>query len=709
MPPHVLPGPSVPPPPPAGDQAGESLGGPATASRRGIAAFLAGGRSPRLKVFLLVFLSILAIGLGLVLARTAHYQAVATVELSASDDPAQAGNRVDTQFLFTQVENITARSMLEAVVERLGGDIATVEGERELNRLETRVSAFPVPGTALVKVAGVGEDPRLIALQVNTLIDVYADALNRKRLKLRSGTNDALKRQVEALGRRIDEKQRKLSLFQDRYDITSIERAENEQLSRLQALSADRDQAATAAREAQAAYEQVEAAVGSDEVLLSSDDLQTLSTVATEIAKLQQGLKAKAKVYTKRYMALDPNIREARRRLQQLRKRWNALKREAEERALVGARQARDQADTNLRRVEAELKQHKLAAKEFADHYQQFKLIASELTELRATRQQLHNELTRLELNQAAELARMTVLEKATPPSEPIRNDKARDIGIVLGIALLLGLFGVWLVEFLTRSKKEGGGAPTVTVNLGDSLRLAPAVAAPRAIPLAPIAAPDPAEAMLADGRDSGLRRIEAGPVVQQPAESESCLDAAERILGPGELAILWSACEGEARVVLALLLNGVGPQELASLNGDDLDLAHGELGVGERIIPLSPALQCLLSGSPPLPATQALLSDDAGAPGGIDALLGCAAIDAGLEAPIEVDAGRVQRSYLVWLVSQGVKLADLKRVAGTLSPGYLASFAPWSPPGPGHTLEQIEPFLPFLVEMDGCGSGSPE
>jgi integrase len=364
-----------------------------------------------------------------------------------------------------------------------------------------------------------------------------------------------------------------------------------------------------------------------------------------------------------------------------------------------------------LRRVEAELEQHKLAAKQFSDHFQQFTLIDAQLKELQATRQQLHNELTRLELNQAAELAHMTVLERATMPSDPIRSEKVRDIGIALGVALLLGLFGVWLLEFLMRSRKEQS-APSVTVNLNEGLHLASAVAAP---PVA-ITAPVSADAALADAHRPEARRIEAGPVVRQstapdwdqPPPPPPQLDAAERILGPGELAILWSACEGEARVVLALLLNGVGPQELAALSGEDLDLAQGELGVGERIVPLSPALQCLLSGSLPLAPTQALLSEDARAPGGVDALLGCAAIDAGLEAPIEIDAGRVQCSYLVWLVSQGVKLADLKRVAGTLSPGYLAEFAPWSPAGPGHTLEQIDPFLPFLLETGDCGAGSP-
>jgi hypothetical protein len=55
--------------------------------------------------------------------------------------------------------------------------------------------------------------------------------------------------------------------------------------------------------------------------------------------------------------------------------------------------------------------------------------------------------------------------------------------------------------------------------------------------------------------------------------------------------------------------------------------------------------------------------------------------------------------------VRQGVRLADLHHVAGRLSPTVLASFAAYSPTGPGIALEESQPFLPFLAGAAGAST----
>ena len=675
MSPRALPGPSGQPNPTID---------PATAAPESF--WRRGGQ--RLKVFLAVFLLTVAIGMGLLLLKTPIYQAAATVELRPSDDPAQADGPVDFQFLLTQVQTITSRSLLEKVVDQIGGDIVGPEGVAELNRLEDSLRAEPVQGTALVRLTAVGENPELLALTVNTLIDVYGEQLRRKRLARRSGSTAALGRQEGTLKRNIVEKRRELALFQERYDITSLEREENDVLTRVKSLAADRDKAVARARETEAALEQVEEAVGNGELVLLADDKKLLAGLGSQISVLQGDLRGRAKVFTKRHMALDPSIRKIRERLKALLAQRAALEKSAQREALIRVRQARDEAASTLRRVEAELQRHKAAAKQFSARFQQFKTLNTELAELEKRHQQVRNQLTRLDLNRAAATARMEVLEKAKPPTRAAHTQYLRDASLVLGVALVLSLFAVWLVEFLGRSQSDNDGPTTkVSVELGDSIRLSP---------------PMPMSAPVLDSDRAGVGQLNHAPVSGRLTNDvpSSAGDNAGQVLSEADLEALWLASEGESRLLLALLLNGCGPDELLQLKGSDLDLESAELGIGERIVPLSSALHDLIAAMPSLAPDQPLLHGESADPGGVNALLGCAAIDAGLQQPMSITAERVQRSYLAWLVAQGAKLSELKRVAGPLSPAYLSTFAAWSPAGPGLTLEDIDPFLPFLVSQ---------
>lgn len=679
MSPRALPGPSGQPNP--------SID-PATAPPKSF--WRRGGQ--RLKVFLAVFLLTVALGMGLLLLKTPVYQAAATVELRPSDDPVQADGPVDFQFLLTQVQTITSRSLLEKVVDQLGGDIVGPEGVAELNRLEDSLRAEPVQGTALVRLTAVGENPQLLALTVNTLIDVYGEQLRRKRLARRSGSAAALGRQAGSLKRNIVEKRRELALFQERYDITSLEREENDVLTRVKALAADRDKVVARARETEAALEQVEESVGNGELVLLADDKKLLASLSSQIAGLQAELRGRAKVFTERHMALDPSIRKIREKLKALLVQRKELERSAQREALIRVRQARDEAASTLRRVEAELERHKAAAKQFSARFQQFKTLNTELAELEKRHQQVRNQLTRLDLNRAAATARMEVLEKAKPPTRAAHTQYLRDASLVLGVALVLSLFAVWLVEFLGRSQSDNDGPTTkVSVELGDNVRLSP---------------PMPMSTPVLDSDRAGIGQLNQAPASGRLANDVPAATAGdigelgEQVLSEADLEALWRGSEGESRLLLALLLNGCGPGELLQLKGSDLDLESAELGIGERIVPLSSALHDLIAALPSPAPDQPLLQGESADPGGVNALLGCTAIDAGLPQPMSVTAERVQRSYLAWLVAQGAKLSELKRVAGPLSPAYLSTFAAWSPAGPGLTLEDIDPFLPFLVSQ---------
>ncbi len=73
------------------------------------------------------------------------------------------------------------------------------------------------------------------------------------------------------------------------------------------------------------------------------------------------------------------------------------------------------------------------------------------------------------------------------------------------------------------------------------------------------------------------------------------------------------------------------------------------------------------------------------------------AARDAGLTEPELATAENIRHSYLVFLVSQGMRLADLENVAGPMAPSARAAYAVHSPDGTAVPIDQVEHIHPAL------------
>ena len=73
------------------------------------------------------------------------------------------------------------------------------------------------------------------------------------------------------------------------------------------------------------------------------------------------------------------------------------------------------------------------------------------------------------------------------------------------------------------------------------------------------------------------------------------------------------------------------------------------------------------------------------------------AAHDAGLAEPERASAGAILHSYLVYLVGQGMRLADLELVTGPIAPSIRASYAAHAPPGAARSIDQVETLHPTL------------
>jgi hypothetical protein len=78
----------------------------------------------------------------------------------------------------------------------------------------------------------------------------------------------------------------------------------------------------------------------------------------------------------------------------------------------------------------------------------------------------------------------------------------------------------------------------------------------------------------------------------------------------------------------------------------------------------------------------------EAGSDSNLEALISCAAHDAGLTRPSEVTSKTFLHTYIAFLVRKGVKLSELDKVVGNLSPTILAAYGVFSPPGAALPLD---------------------
>ena len=78
-----------------------------------------------------------------------------------------------------------------------------------------------------------------------------------------------------------------------------------------------------------------------------------------------------------------------------------------------------------------------------------------------------------------------------------------------------------------------------------------------------------------------------------------------------------------------------------------------------------------------------------------IDAQILCAAHDAGLEDPANVNADCLRHTYVAYLVRQGIRFADLTSLVGELPAELLGAYTTFAPPGPRVARERIETSYP--------------
>ena len=652
-------------------------------------------RSRRLVVFSCVCLAVLALGLTYTVMQPAEYQATARLEITpASATTAPAGDTAGAKTgaetgggaphgprsFLTEVQVLTSRPLIEEVVERLtkSGDLPPDFGNDPVDGLRQMLSTETVEGTQVVLLRAEGRQRQFLARLVNTLTSVYQEHLATAYEKSTGSGVDQLRDSVQALDQKVAAKRQEVDAFRSSNDIVSTERDENQLLSAAKGLAADLNEAKGKLAAAEGQLRAVRNAAAAGQGLVAARDNPTVADLERRASQLREELHDLQQRFTPQYMDLDPAIKATRGRLDNLEQQIKTERAAGQRAAVAEAEGKVTAAREAIGQLQQQINENKSAVQTFMVRFGEFKAMQEDLTHLEQLHRAASDRLARLEASDSEVAPQVEILEAASVPQLPWRPLYARDAGISLGAAVALGFLAVWLVEFFSRPEPEtaAGGRQSwwpVAVGRGAAIAAPPLLAAEAAR----LPAPDPPPRELTDA----------------------------------EIAALIRATSDDGRLILTGLLSGLSAEEIIALDWDQIDLDTGTIrmrGESPSNLPLNDPLRQLIIGRRALQPQAAglVLRSPSGGSFPLDdirSLVMYAAYDAGIEGADEVTPEALRHTYLVYLLRQGIRFADIGRIAGRLPQQELAAYMRFAPSQPRRPLEEIELVLPPLRDIAGA------
>jgi hypothetical protein len=307
---------------------------------------------------------------------------------------------------------------------------------------------------------------------------------------------------------------------------------------------------------------------------------------------------------------------------------------------------------------------HKQAIAEYTSQFTKYQAMQEELLKLQELQQKTKQRLVEIDVKQRRLYPQVNVVEWASLPSKPVRPDYLTESAVAFAACLSLGLLAVWMADYLSRESSEPSPVTLSGIHLYPQRTGFPGLEMPQST------------ATLA--YDS-IRLL--------PQEHP-------RELSSQEISALFHAADQQALQVISLLLNGLTAEEIVSLTADAVDLVGQRIHIHSRgrAIAMGKLAASVFTSDflreSPKPAFNLLE---------IDALLTCAAIDGGLTHPEQINAEIIRFTYMLFLVRQGLRLAELAKVVGSITPSRLVELGRYSPEQVGVSLENINLDYPVI------------
>lgn len=632
-------------------------------------------KSRRMIIFMIVFLLCVLITLGYVFSRPAIYLSYATlltVGKTAIDLPS---NDADIQHVAIQKQILLGSELLAETSKRLQSQDSNHERvDFSASEIRHMLDVRPVEETNLVEMVAEGPNPEQLPILINTWIDVYLDARAEEVSRLLGDTTQIIQDELTGLSKKITTKRTELDQFRRNSDIASLEREENEALAILKGLNQSLNDANEEEVKTKARLDAINRAISRGQAVVPKEDTRTLSVLEDRAQELREELADLNRQYTKEYLNLSPTLKVIPEKLAMLEDEIKRMRQQGQTVVLSEAQQDFAAAKQAAGEIRKQLGEHKKKASEFSTQFAEHEALRTDLEGLEALYRETQERLVQIEAKYTGKYPQVNVIERAFLPSKPVGPNYLLEAIIAVAGSILFSLFCVWISEFLTRKDQAKPVINLSGIHMYDQ-----------------------------DSPPHGLRNSrqqlnalhhqntldhQQKPVLGRPLPKE---------IPTSKLNMLLQHAGNKEKLLIALLLSGATQEEIAAIQKEDVDFHNEKLkirGKPPRTIPLNPMLKSLFANSDchlMHPTEEPLAADD------LTALLNCAMIDADMPDTDEINAISLRQTYIIYLVRQGIRLSELKDIAGYITPTELSSYSSYSPAGPKRSSKEIDLIFPEL------------
>ncbi|MDO9240561.1 MAG: integrase, partial [Methylicorpusculum sp.] len=410
-------------------------------------------RSPRLIIFLMVFISSTSISLIYSYNRPAVFQSTATLLTSALAEVDQASKAPDAEHVAIQRQILLSQELLTESIRRL--KISHPEIQMDITQVHQILQVQPIPETNLVQMRAEGTEPELLPLLINTWIDVYREARATEIEKNKSGTTQKLQEELLALEQKIEATRAELTQFSNQHDIISTGRDENDVLARLKGLTTSLNNASEDEVKAKAKLEAINKAIDEGKVVVPKQDQANLAALELRLQQLKEKLAEFQKRYTPGFMALQPAIKLIPEEIKKLENEIESKSHFGKQIVHSDAEQEYAAARQTVNVIKEQLNTHKKLAADFSARFTEHERLKTDLEGLEKIYRETQERYVQIETQQYEKYPQVEIVERARLPLQPIKPDYDRDALIAVSGSLLLSLASVWLFDYLTRTQQH--------------------------------------------------------------------------------------------------------------------------------------------------------------------------------------------------------------------------------------------------------------
>ena len=626
------------------------------------------------KIFIFTFLVTLIIGISVNYSRPAIYLSSATLLTSAATAVDQSSQDVDFQHVTIQKQKLLGVELLLETLARIKLlDNGLELSEITLQDIRSMLEVKPIADTNLLTMVAKGPSAEVLPVIINTWIDVY---LETRALSVKNSADNTVERinnQLVELDAKIKQTRDNLDLFRKEHDISSVAREENELPARLMGLTKALNDANENLLKSKAKLDAVNQAIASGQAVVPKQQQTTLTELEKEYRELTAQMAEFDKHFTRDYLQykgsmkyIPEQIKLLEQKIKQQRKTGKGIVRTVASQEYYAAKQV-------VKNIRMQLDEHKIKAANFTTLFSKHQKLLDDLESLELMARETQDRLVKIQSIQFEKYPQVDVVERASVNLQAISPDYKMGLYIVLIISLFLAFFAVWLRQFLMQEpvpeeQQSNTEVPVATARWFDSMPEKEV-----------IEQPDKAT-YVEQEQPNGLPHL---PVYKKISETD--------------IQLLLKHADKNTQQLILLLLSGLDLEEIANLTFEQINFELSSIYFYQqpsRVIPMGSVLHKILNES--IQNDSLWEGKEAFSVEEMKATLYCAAVDIGLDYLEEPLSEILRKSYIIYLVEQGVRLTELAKIIGERSPIELAAYAVFSPVGGGCGISQVQVIYPL-------------